>query len=703
MSKGAYTVDRRGDPVGQGPALRGLVRRDALLPGRDGEWAPAAAGDERPPGQPARRRASWPIDAVDALAAAQPTSRGPTTTSRTRATVDGDGNVFEPDGVIDHVVLVHAGEDKSGGGGAEGAYAIWAHSVGGRRRLHRPRHRPAGCRNYIVQPEDSGVGVFAHEYGHDLGLPDLYDTSGAADSDVDFWDLMSSGSHSRPDLPVDADAHGPLGQVGARLGRPASMLEPGASRARRRASARPSRTPQGHRRTASRSTCPTRSITLADAAQRQQHVVVQQRPGLGRRQADPRPRRARRRPTRSSGCGTTTSSRRTGTSASSRSRPTAAPPGPSRRSTTRPATVVSTDDGYADPNGRMADFGDKKYGLTGDTDGWRHDYVDLTRVRRQDRPAPAALRHRRGLRSSAAGSPTTSRSPTAAPPSGATTSRAATTAGRATVGTLHRHHRRGLAHRHRHARSTAQYYLAEWRNFDGFDEGLQYAYDTTYPPTTARGRSRRSSTTRPGMLVWYRDTTYGNVNHVTDNLDRAAEHRLEGRPAASSTRTSTRCAAPGDAAAQGPVDAEEPARRGRSRRTRRSACTPTYPFKECLRGAGEPFSEYCTTFGAAGGGVARSPTPRPGTRVSSCAAAACSTATSTPRWSSRRRATRRTPPGSSTPTAPRRPALRGRPRVRRARHRQPRRRRRRLQHHVQVVEVKSGNTAAKIHIVPPTP
>ncbi|WP_279306368.1 immune inhibitor A domain-containing protein [Micromonospora globispora] len=50
--------------------------------------------------------------------------------------------------------------------------------------------------NYIVQPEDVGVGVFAHEFGHDLGLPNLYDTSGNADSDVDFWDPMASGSHS---------------------------------------------------------------------------------------------------------------------------------------------------------------------------------------------------------------------------------------------------------------------------------------------------------------------------------------------------------------------------------------------------------------------------------------------------------------------------------------------------------------------------
>ncbi len=45
---------------------------------------------------------------------------------------------------------------------------------------------------YTIQPEDGGVGVFTHEYGHDLGLPDLYDYYG--ENGTGFWTLMSSGS-----------------------------------------------------------------------------------------------------------------------------------------------------------------------------------------------------------------------------------------------------------------------------------------------------------------------------------------------------------------------------------------------------------------------------------------------------------------------------------------------------------------------------
>ena len=52
--------------------------------------------------------------------------------------------------------------------------------------------------DYTIQPENGGLGVFAHEFGHDLGLPDLYDTSGntgGAENSTGFWTLMSSGAN----------------------------------------------------------------------------------------------------------------------------------------------------------------------------------------------------------------------------------------------------------------------------------------------------------------------------------------------------------------------------------------------------------------------------------------------------------------------------------------------------------------------------
>lgn len=138
---------------------------------------------------------------------------------------DGDGNFNEPDGYIDHFQIVHAGEDESAGGGVQGTNALWAHrwyAYGTDVGKTGPANNKAGgtqigdtgiwVGDYTMQPENGGLGVFAHEYGHDLGLPDLYDTSGGGDNSVGFWSLMSAGSwlgdgkDSIGNLPGDMDA-----------------------------------------------------------------------------------------------------------------------------------------------------------------------------------------------------------------------------------------------------------------------------------------------------------------------------------------------------------------------------------------------------------------------------------------------------------------------------------------------------------------
>ncbi|MCX4400416.1 MULTISPECIES: immune inhibitor A domain-containing protein [unclassified Streptomyces] len=138
---------------------------------------------------------------------------------------DGDGNFNEPDGYIDHFQVVHAGEDESAGGGAQGEDAIWAHrwyAFGTDAGATGPAGNKLGgaaigdtgiwVGDYTIQPENGGLGVYAHEYGHDLGLPDEYDTTNSAENSTGFWTLMSSGSwlgtgkNAIGDLPGDMNS-----------------------------------------------------------------------------------------------------------------------------------------------------------------------------------------------------------------------------------------------------------------------------------------------------------------------------------------------------------------------------------------------------------------------------------------------------------------------------------------------------------------
>ncbi len=119
---------------------------------------------------------------------------------------DNDGDFNEPDGYIDHFQAIHAGEGEEAGGGALGTDAIWSHrwyaystNAG---KTGPATNKLGGVQlgssgiwigDYTTEPENGGLGVFAHEFGHDLGLPDLYDTAGG-DNGTGFWTLMSAGS-----------------------------------------------------------------------------------------------------------------------------------------------------------------------------------------------------------------------------------------------------------------------------------------------------------------------------------------------------------------------------------------------------------------------------------------------------------------------------------------------------------------------------
>jgi immune inhibitor A len=153
---------------------------------------------------------SWRVatDAVKALEKANPDFDWTVYDHRNPFGIAGpDPNV--PDGYVDHLILVHAGVDESAGGGAQGADAIWEHSGwvdgascrgpgeegGFQVDSTSSAERPVGVwiGPYTINPEDGGIGVFCHEFAHDLGLPDEYDTSYKGESPSAFWTLMATG------------------------------------------------------------------------------------------------------------------------------------------------------------------------------------------------------------------------------------------------------------------------------------------------------------------------------------------------------------------------------------------------------------------------------------------------------------------------------------------------------------------------------
>ncbi len=106
------------------------------------------------------------------------------------------------DGVVDGVAIIHQGRGQEESGNPAD---IWSHSWS----LSGAGFSPAQCTfdgvlvdAYTTMPEKNGgsmgtIGVMCHEFGHNLGAPDFYDTdyeTGGQYNGTGNWDLMAGGS-----------------------------------------------------------------------------------------------------------------------------------------------------------------------------------------------------------------------------------------------------------------------------------------------------------------------------------------------------------------------------------------------------------------------------------------------------------------------------------------------------------------------------
>ena len=121
------------------------------------------------------------------------------------------------DGYVDFVYVIYAGKGQADGGTSE---TIWPHNwdVSSARQYGYCTYTAAQCKlggktidNYAMSSELSGnalggIGTLCHEFGHVMGLPDLYDTNYGTNYEScltpNDWNIMDGGSYN-------ADGHCP--------------------------------------------------------------------------------------------------------------------------------------------------------------------------------------------------------------------------------------------------------------------------------------------------------------------------------------------------------------------------------------------------------------------------------------------------------------------------------------------------------------
>jgi len=174
-------------------------------------WYTASKGHDYYGENDSRGDDMWPGDLVyEAVVAAD-------------ANVDFSAYDMDNDGYVDAVNVIHQGTDEAAGGGETD---IWSHRWSlDSAKFSGNSHYGAYTTNdrnskgnyikvndYTMEAEkhpdghQETIGVFAHEYGHALGLPDLYDTDGSSVG-IGDWSIMASGSYNNVSVYGDRPAH----------------------------------------------------------------------------------------------------------------------------------------------------------------------------------------------------------------------------------------------------------------------------------------------------------------------------------------------------------------------------------------------------------------------------------------------------------------------------------------------------------------
>ena len=102
------------------------------------------------------------------------------------------------DGRVDNVFVFYAGNNEAEGGHAS---TIWPHRwvVSPATYIDGVRIYDYACTSELRGASGStmcGIGTFTHEFGHVIGLPDLYATNGASHHTLSYWSVMDTGSYS---------------------------------------------------------------------------------------------------------------------------------------------------------------------------------------------------------------------------------------------------------------------------------------------------------------------------------------------------------------------------------------------------------------------------------------------------------------------------------------------------------------------------